>query len=128
MTFDPEAMCGSAFCTRGLDWGGGGFMDNREGKDLVAPNLTEDLWTFAIEVVEMVKNILGGALEIYHWQDAGVGDEDVDLAKVLDGGVDHGLDTADAACICLDSDGTFAANRFNDLVGSGRVGRVVDHD
>ena len=108
--------------------GEGVFWTSWKEKGLVATYLNEEVWTFDVEVVDLVKVLLGGAFEIYHWQDAGVGNEDVDLAKVLDGGVDHGLDTADAACICLDSNGTLAANRFNDLVGSGRVGRVVDHD
>lgn len=81
--------------------------------------LNEEVGTFDVEFVDLVKVVLGGVLEIFHWQDAGIGDEDVDLAKVLDGGIDHGLDAADTACICLDSNGTVPANLFNHLVGRG---------
>lgn len=81
--------------------------------------LDQEVWTFDVEIVDLVKVVLGGALEFFHGQDAGVRNEDVDLAKVFDGGVDHYLDTADAASICLDSNGAVVANLFNDLIGRG---------
>ena len=50
--------------------------------------MDEEEGTFDVEVVDLVKVVLGGAFEIFHGQDAGVGNQDVDLAKVLDGGID----------------------------------------
>ena len=90
--------------------------------------LNEEVWAFDVEVVDLVKVGFGGGFEINHRQDAGVGNENVDLAKVLDGGLDHGLDTADAACIRFDGNGAVAANLFHDLIGGGGVGSVVDYD
>ena len=81
--------------------------------------MNQEVWAFDVEFVDLVKVVLGGVFEVYHRQDAGVGNEDVDLAKVLDGGIDHGLDTADTSCIRFDSNGTVAANRFDHLVGRG---------
>lgn len=50
-------------------------------------------------------------------QDTGVVNEDVDAAKVLDGGVDNGLAILDAVVV---GDGLTAglANLFDDLIGS----------
>lgn len=97
-----------------------GFLWETGKEDSVCRTyLDQEVWTFDVEVVDLVKVVLGGVFEIFHRQNAGVGNEYVNLAKVLDGGVDHGLDTADAACICLDGNGAVAANLFNDLVGRG---------
>ena len=67
-------------------------------------------------------------LEILHWQDVGIGNEDVDFAKVLDSGVEYDLDIIDAASISLDSRYTVTANLFDELTGRGEVGDVVNHD
>ena len=91
-------------------------------------HLNEEIWTFDVDIVDLVNVVLGRGFEIFHHQDAGVRDEDVDLAKVPDGGLDHGLDTGDTACIRLDSNGAVAANLFYDLVGGGRFGSLVDCD
>lgn len=80
-------------------------------------DLNEKVWALDVDFDDLVKVVLGGVLEILHGQDAGVGDEDVDFAKVLDGGVDHGLDSADAACVGLDGNGTVAADLLDELVG-----------
>lgn len=80
-------------------------------------NLNQEVRTFDVELDDLIKIVLGGVLKIFHWQDTGVGNEDVDFAKVLDGGIDHGLDTADAACIGLDGKGAVAADLFDELVG-----------
>ena len=90
--------------------------------------MNQEVRTFDIEIVDLVKVALGSGFEILQRQDAGVGDKDVNLAKVLDGSVDHGLYAVDAACIRLDGNGTVAANFFDDRVGGGGVGGVVDYD
>lgn len=82
-------------------------------------HLNQEVWAFDVEFDNLVKVVLRGVLEILHGQDAGIGNEDVDFAKVLDRGIYHGLDSAETACIRLDSKGTVVANLFNKLIGRG---------
>lgn len=83
-------------------------------------------WSFGVESDDLVKVVLGGALEIFHWRDAGIGDEGVEFAIVLDGGIGHGPDVADTAAIGLDSKGKAPVKQFDKLVGRDSVGSVVD--
>lgn len=104
------------------------FPEETGGSRECEAYLDQEIRTFDIDFHNLVEVVLGGVLEIFHGQDAGVGDQDIDLAKVLDGGVDHGLDTANAACICLNGQGTVAADLLDELIGRGGVGSVVDDD
>ena len=81
--------------------------------------------------VELLVEVLGGdGFEGAELVDAGVVDEDVELAVVLDGGVDDGLRVGGLGDVALDGDG-FAAglgDGVDDVVGTGFVGGVVDDD
>ena len=65
-------------------------------------------------------------MRYFHWEDAGIGDGDVGFAVVLDDWIGHCLDIADTPGIGVDSKGTVTVDRFDELVGRGLVGRVVD--
>ena len=90
--------------------------------------MNEEVRAFDVEVVDLVKVVFGGGFEIFHRQDAGVRNEDVNLAKVLHGSFDQALDSANTTCIRLHGNGTAGANFFHDLIGSGGVRSVVDYD
>ena len=78
--------------------------------------MNQEVWAFDVESDSLVEIVLGGVFEILHRQDTGIGNEDVDFAKVLDCGIDHGLDSANTAGISLDSKGTVATELFDELI------------
>ena len=79
---------------------------------------------------DLVEVLLGDLLERRHLVDAGVVDQDVEMAVSLDGGVDDGLGVGGLGDVALDGDGLAAGggDGLDDLVGAGLAGGVVDDD
>lgn len=64
-------------------------------------------------------------LEVFHEQEAGARDQDIDLAKALHGLGDHLLNGRDAACVAFDGKGAVAANLLDDGVGAAGTRAVI---
>lgn len=91
-------------------------------------NLGQEVGGLDVGVVHGVEVVFGGVLDRAHVHQGGVGDEDVDAAERVDGGVDEPLQLRHLGVVGLDGDGTAAAADLPDhLVGGGGVAAVV-HD
>ena len=93
-----------------------GLRDEQEAEDVDVELLVEVLRRDGFEGRELV--------------DAGVVDQDVELAEGLDGGVDDGLRVGGLGDVSVDGDGLAAGlgDGVDDGVGAGLAGGVVDDD
>ena len=66
--------------------------------------------------------------EVLHVHNPSVGDQNVNLAKLVDSLLDHLLDTSNVARVGLDSKCSVTADGFDHLVGRSRIGGVIDRN
>ena len=83
-----------------------------------------------VDVEHLVEVFFGDGLDGRELVDAGVVDEDVEAAEVLDGGVDDALGLGGLGDVAADGDGLAAGggDGGDDGVGAGLAGGVVDDD
>ena len=92
-------------------------------------SLRKKIRTLDVEGVGAVEVLLGGAHEVLHGEDAGVGNDNINFSELGDGLLDYVLDAGERARVGLDGE-MFggAAEFFDECVGGGGVRRVVDGD
>lgn len=105
----------------------------REGDDRAAAGrvgqglLDEEEQALHVQVEGSFKVICGGHLDVLHRRDPCVGNQHVDLAGLVDGGLNERFDAADAPGICLHGVRFLVAKCRDELVRNGAVAAVV-HD
>ena len=79
--------------------------------------LAEEIRPLDIELHGFIELLLAGAGQIAHGQCGGVGDENVNAAKLFDRLVDQQVELLDVAGVGLDGEGPVAADLLHHLVG-----------
>jgi hypothetical protein len=64
--------------------------------------LREEVRTLDVQSKRLVKVLFCCILEILHWEDTGIENENIDLATLLDNFLDKSIDLGDTASIRLD--------------------------
>ena len=77
-------------------------------------DLGEEVRPFDVDRIGRVEIMFSRAREVLHGKDAGIGDEDVDFAELVDGVFDHSVNVSYIAGIGFDGERVLAAAELLD--------------